>query len=312
MLRPEDWLKGGYEPSVTFWGPLEGEYIADKVLAMMPLALTPMREDASTTSATRVAVPPMTNGFEWDDPAPNAGTVPTTIPIGIWTRTGAPTQAQPAAQIPRVSGIAQFVWIGDDPNVKTPHVTLQFEVSTNNWVDLKRRSGRVVDDGEILLAYTPNPLQRSGPQTHYWVAEWQALPWLGMLGADRLDDRGGVATGNYRFHVEGNGWTLDSQPFAVIEGGLSVLAMRSGSNIQTTVRWHAPKGWRLMDMLLMSNQPVPVRSQQVNVQVRSGTSVLDQMSMSTDSNGVLLVPDNASANNVLVTDRYGNSAMASF
>ncbi|MBP6848177.1 MAG: neutral/alkaline non-lysosomal ceramidase N-terminal domain-containing protein, partial [Kofleriaceae bacterium] len=27
MLTPEDWLLGGYEPSVSFWGPLEAEYI---------------------------------------------------------------------------------------------------------------------------------------------------------------------------------------------------------------------------------------------------------------------------------------------
>ena len=85
LLRPEDWLKGGYEPSVTFWGPLEGEHIADQVLALMPLALTPMREDASTASASRVAVPAMTNGFEFDDPAQGAGTVPATIPAGMTT-----------------------------------------------------------------------------------------------------------------------------------------------------------------------------------------------------------------------------------
>ena len=27
MLRPEDWMMGGYEPSVTFWGPLAAEHI---------------------------------------------------------------------------------------------------------------------------------------------------------------------------------------------------------------------------------------------------------------------------------------------
>ena len=310
ILEPEDWLKGGYEPSVTFWGPLQGEAIADKLLELMPMALTPMREDASTASATHVALPPMTNDFEIDDPAPNAGSVPATIPAGIWARTGSPTQAQPQAQIPRVSGIAQFVWIGDDPSAQTPHVTLQFDVSTDNWVDLKRRSGRIVDDGEILLAYTPNPLQRSGPQTHYWVAEWQAVPWLGQLGVDTLADRGGVTTGRYRFHVEGKGWTLDSQPFQVVAGGVTALAVRMGPNIQTTVRWHASKGWRLMDMALMSNQPVPVRGQQVVVEVRNGTTVLNTQSLTTDASGVVLIQDNASATNVRVSDRFGNSATA--
>ncbi|HEY5925251.1 MAG TPA: hypothetical protein VIV11_26390, partial [Kofleriaceae bacterium] len=270
LLNPEDWLKGGYEPSVTFWGPLEGEYIADQVLELMPLAMTPMREDASTASASRVAVPAMTNGFDIDDPAPSAGTVPATVPEGIWSRTGTPTQAQPMAQIPRVSGIATFVWIGDDPNVQTPRVKLQFEVGTGNWVDLKRRSGRIVEDGEIVLAYTPNPLQRTGTQTHYWVAEWQAVPWMGMTGVDALADRGGVPVGQYRFFIEGKDWTLASAPFQVVQGGVTALASRMGSNIQATVRLHAPKGWRLMDMGLMSNQPIPLRNQQISVELRNG------------------------------------------
>ena len=54
LLRPEDWLLGGYEPSVTFWGPLAAEYVGEQLLQLMPLAVTPAREDASTTSATRV------------------------------------------------------------------------------------------------------------------------------------------------------------------------------------------------------------------------------------------------------------------
>ena len=58
----------------------------------------------------------------------------------------------------------------------------------------------------------------------------------------------------------------------------------------------------------MSNQPVPVRSQQVVVEVRNGTNVLNTLSLSTDGNGVVLAPDNAAANNVRVSDRYGNSA----
>jgi neutral ceramidase len=307
LLRPEDWLMGGYEPSVTFWGPLEGEHIADKALELLPLVLTPMREDAAAGAANRVAVPAMTNGFEIDDPAPNRGTVPATIPGGVWSRMGQPTQAQPDAQIARVSGVARFVWIGDDPNVQTPYVKLQMDVG-GNWVDLKRRSGRLVDDGEVVLAYTPNPLQRMGPQTHYWVAEWQAVPWVGQIGVDGLSDRGGVALGRYRFHVEGKGWALDSQPFDVVAGGVTVMATRMGGNIRTTVRYHAPKGWRLMDMLLMSNQPVPLRSQVVNVEVRNGSTVLNTMSLTTDPNGVVTVPDNAAANNVQVSDRFGNTA----
>jgi len=312
MLTPEDWLKGGYEPSITFWGPLEAEHIAEQLVKLMPLAMTPTREDGAKEGATKVATAHMTDDFEIDAPAPNQGTVPATVPAGIWARTGQPTQAQPSAQIPRVAGIATFVWIGDDPSTKTPHVTLQYETTTNVWTTVTRRSGRIVEDSEIVLAYTPNPLQRSGPQTHYWVAEWQAVPWLGAPTVDSLNDRGGVPLGRYRFHVEGSGWTLDSDPWQVVAGGESLLAMRTGGNIQTTVRWHAPKGWRLLDMALMSNQPVPVRSQSVTLELLNASdAVLSSANATTDAQGVVSVPDNAAATKVRVTDRFGNVATQS-
>jgi hypothetical protein len=186
---------------------------------------------------------------------------------------------------------------------------LQHETAPNSgtYADVTRRSGRVLDDGEVVIAYTPDPLVRAGTQHHYWVAEWQAVPWLGAPGADTLDDRGNVPLGRYRFHVDGQGWTLDSDPFEVVGGGLSATSSRSGSTIHTQVRWHAPKGWRLMDMNLMSNQPVPVRTQQVTVELRSGSGTLSTTTANTDANGNIDVLDNAAATVVRVTDRFSNT-----
>jgi hypothetical protein len=310
LLRPEDWLLGGYEPSVTFWGPLAAEYVGEQLLQLMPLALTPMREDASTASATRVATATVTDSLDKDDPAPMAGTIPATVPPDVWARTGHPAQAQPQASIPRVSGIATFVWIGDDPLVKTPHVQLQRETSPGVFAAVTRRSGRLVEDQEILLAYTPEPLQRSGPQTHVWVAEWQAVPWLGAPGLDALDDRGGVPTGKYRFHADGNGWSLDSDPFTVVAGGLEATATR-GSQITANVTWHAQNGWRLMDMQMPSNHPVPVRSQQVTVALLDAANTqLSSATAMTDASGAVSVANNALATQVKITDRFGNAATA--
>ena len=310
MLTPEDWLTGGYEPSITFWGPLEGEYLAEQLAKLMPLATTPAREDAAAASADKMKLATMVDNLDIDDPAPMAGTVPATIPGTVWARTGTPAQAQPAAQVPRVAGIATFVWIDNDPSARTPRVTLQYEISAGTWAPVARRSGRLVEDSEIVLAYTPTPLQRTGPQQHFWVAEWQAVPWIGNVTADALSDRGGVALGRYRFHVEGKGWSLDSDPFEVVGGGLSVTAARAGGNITTNVRWHAPKGWRLLDMSLMSNQPIPVRSQQVTVEVRSAANaVLSTQTPTTDAGGVVSVPDVTGATNLRVVDRFGNATV---
>jgi hypothetical protein len=311
LLEPEDWLLGGYEPSVTFWGPLEGEYLANQLASLMPLAMTPMREDGSAGGTTKVATATITDNFEIDDPAMMAGTVPATVPPQVWARTGTPTQAQPATSIPRVSGIATFVWIGDDPSVKTPRVTLEIETSPDAFVPLVRKSGRPIEDGELVLAYTPQPLQRSGPQTHYWTVEWQAVPWLGTANRDSLDDRAGLALGTYRFHVAGNGWTLDSAPFDVVPGGVTASVQRASGKLRTTVRMHAPKGWRLMDMDLTSNQPVPVRGQPVTIDVRdSGNGVISTATANTDASGVIEVDDpGSSATSVKVTDRFGNSVI---
>jgi hypothetical protein len=258
------------------------------------------RTDGTVAGTTRVATAVMTDNLPIDNPAPNAGTVPATVPAGTWVRTGTPAQAQPASTIERVDGIATFVWLGDDPMVKTPHVTLQMQTN-GTFADVTRNSGRPVEDQEIVISYTPSPLQRgTTPQTHVWAVEWQAVPWLGMVGADSLDDRGGVPTGTYRFHVVGSTWSLDSQPFQVVTGGVA---------IRTYVTWYAPKGWRLMDMAMDSNQPVPVRSQAVTVDLLGSTgNTLSTTPLVTDAMGNVSLPDNASATMVRITDRFGNSA----
>lgn len=307
MLRPEDWVLGGYEPSVTFWGPLEAELITEKMTDLLPLAQTPMREDGAADGATKVATATITDDLDKDEPAMMAGTVPATIPPIVWARTGTPAAAQPAAQLPRVSGIATFTFIGDDPLTKTPHVTLQRDVG-GTFQGVTRRSGRPIDDGELLLAYTPSPLQRSGPQTHFWVVEWQAVPWIGAPGVDDLADRGGVPLGSYRFHVEGQGWSLDSAPFEVVAGGLgTAVPMRMAGTVRVQVTWHAPKGWRLMDMSLRSNQPIPVRAQQVTLELLNAASaVVGTATVTTDASGYGQIADNAAATQLRVTDRFGN------
>ncbi|CAN5684258.1 hypothetical protein BH11MYX3_BH11MYX3_43320 [soil metagenome] len=310
MLRPEDWVLGGYEPSVTFGGPLEAEMIAERLAALLPRAMTPMREDGTTEGTTRVATARAVDTLPKDEPAQQRGTVPATVPSLVYARTGTPAQAQPLATIPRVAGVATFTWIGDDPQTKTPHVTLQMETSPGTFANVTRRSGRIVEDMEITLAYTPSPLQRSGPQTHFWVAEWQAVPWVGAPNVDALSDRGGLPLGNYRFHVEGSGWMLDSSAFAVVTGGVVLGApTRTGGNVRVGVSWHAPKGWRLMDTSRASNQPVPVRSQQVTVELLTAADlVLATGPVTTDASVNAQVAESATATKVRITDRFGNSA----
>lgn len=311
MLRPEDWVLGGYEPSVTFWGPLEAEYLGEQLIKLIPDAMASTRSDGTTAGTNRVAVATITDDLDIDNPAPMAGTVPATVPANTWLRTGAPASPQPTATVPRVSGIATFVWLGDDPAVQTPKVTLQVQSpASGTYTDVVRKSGRPVQDQELIVSYTPSPLIRANaPQQHVWAVEWQAVPWLGTPNLDTLDDRGGLPLGTYRFHVVGSTWSLDSQPFQVVKGGLEAAGKRASGSITATATWHAQRGWRLMDLTLPSNQPVPVRSQAVTVELLdSSGNTLSTANLTTDTSGNASVPDVAAATQVRLTDRFGNIA----
>jgi hypothetical protein len=145
-----------------------------------------------------------------------------------------------------------------------------------------------------------------------WVAEWQAVPWMGLANYDGLDSRGNVPLARYRFSVEGKNWTISSNPFQVIDGGLVIgTVVRANGNIRTPSLYHAPKGYRVLDSVTNSNVPVPIRSQPVSVTLRNGAGVaLSSEVVTTDGNGVATVANNANATQVQITDRFGNTATA--
>ncbi len=318
LLTPEDWLRAGYEPSINMWGPLEGEYIAERAVDVARLAATDAREDGAAggidhyhtpthdqaTAALPVVPPP--------DASPMAGTVPTTIPTTVYAR-GQPalTSALPTATIRRLE-TARFVWIGEDPMGGTPHVTLQRETTPGTFVDVTRRSGRAVRDQDLLLTWTPEPLQRTGatPRTHYWVVEWQAVTPAGTAGLDDVTDRSGLALGTYRFHVAGTGYTVDSQSFDVTAGAIEGTMTIAGTAVNLTVGYHAAQGWRLLDLTAQSNQFVPMRVGPVDVALTltgGGTRRFNGVAVSSDGRVTLdAAADAANTVSARVTDRFGN------
>ena len=317
LVTPEDWVLGGYEASINFWGPLEGEYLVEQLAPLMQMVMTPERENAAAGSAERFVTPPLTNQFTIDTPAGTPGTLPTATELeDVWTRTGPASQPQPAAQIERVSGIAQYVWIGDHPATGTPVVTLQQETSPGSFADVARRSGRPVQDGDLLLAYTPLPLRpdEGEARTHYWVVEWQAVPWIGSGALDSLDARVAVPVGTYRFHVEAPGYELFSDPFDVVPATLTVTAAVAGSEVSATSRVHADNGFRMLHTDLASNQPVPVRNGTFTVELTlSAGGPLTFTGVAGDGGGKVTVDagkDAGLVTGVTVTDAYGNTGSA--
>jgi hypothetical protein len=147
-----------------------------------------------------------------------------------------------------------------------------------------------------------------------WAVEFQAVPPLGDPDNDDLDARAGLALGNYRFHVVGDGWTLDSAPFEVVPGGVAIAASRNGMLLTATVTLSAPRGFRLLDLTADSNRGVPLRSQSVTVELLDGGGgTLHSGPATTNDGGTLTLDDAdvATATTVRITDVFGNSATQS-
>jgi neutral ceramidase len=316
LLTPEDWLQGGFEPSINLWGPLEGQYIAERLAELMELAMTPEREDAAAGGADRYAPPPIDDSeVPPPDPAPLAGTVPDSIPQDIYFRNHVrPEAAQPAATIARVTGTARFVWIGEDPLTATPRVELQRETD-GTFQTVTRRSGRPVIDLDLLVIWTPLPLVREGeaPRTHYWTVEWQAVSWLGAPDLTELADRPGVPLGRYRFHIEGAGYTLDSDPFEVVPGPMTVTASINGDALAVTAGYDAPNGWRMLALEGLSNRYLPTSAGPLTVEVRYGSAdphIATDVTLTAPGTAAITPPSTTGITQVLVRDRFGNQGSA--
>lgn len=315
ILRPEDWLQGGFEPSINSWGPLEGELIAERLIELMALAASDAREDAAAGGADRVAPPAFTDGrVPAADEAPMAGAVPDEVPAEVYLRGGAhPARGQPEPTLERVHGVARFVWIGEDPLSGTPRVTLEREEG-GAFVPVTRRSGRAVEDLDLLLVWTPLPLRWEEGRTHYWTLEWQAVSWHGAPGLSALPDRAGLPLGRYRFRVEGTGYAIESDPFEVVPAALSTSARADGGAVVIEAGFEAREGWRLLRMEGLSNRYVPIETGPVTIELGYASGESETLTgVALEAPGVVRVtPASAgSVDRVVITDRFGNRGEAS-
>jgi len=310
ILEPEDWLQGGFEPSINSWGPLEGAYLGERIVELLELAATDAREDATIDGVGYVVAPSFDDGITRDpDPAPMAGTVPGSVPEQVYFRGPAqPTDPQPAPTLERVHGVARFVWIGEDPSSGTPRVRLEREVD-GTFEPARRRSGRLVDDWDLITVWTPLPLrEQDDPRTHYWTVEWQAVSWLGGV-----EDRPSTPLGRYRFHVEGTGYAIDSEPFEVVPATLNVTASMEGADVVANVGFSPREGWRLIAMEGIVNRDVPLQAGPVTVELHRGAEVETIEDVALASPGAVRVTpaETGAIDRVVVIDAHGNRGEAS-
>lgn len=265
LLTAEDWLMGGYEPQVTIWGPIEGEYILEKGLEMIPAVIS--EELEQTTAGARDYL-----YFEVSGPTPettlDAGTIPEAIPDYLFTRDGyLPEDPNPAGEIERITGIATFLWKGGDPLVDYFNVSLEKE-DDGQFEPFDRGDGKGVDQSgyETLVSYTPYPLStKDGERSHFYLIEWQVVndyPTLSCFPS--------IPQGVYRFRVNGayfDGAVIEeyevlSRQFEVVPNSNLILEVASnGSLLSGSASYPAPdRGFRLLSKNHPPNSPTPISS----------------------------------------------------
>ena len=335
-LIPEDWLLGGYEPTIAIWGPLQGEHVMEGVLDMMRTHLT--TDTLEPQDITGLHQPIASRGDALPELAPDltpeAGTPAAALPEGFYsplpldTRSAYDADAEqliemataPEAAVQRVQGLAQFAWIGGDPGVDFPEVVLERQEG-DEWVAVTTQAGRPITSNlhDLLLLWQPDPLYPlEEQQTHTW--------WVGWQPVGHVFDRVGVPEGTYRFHVYGRHYAggattwpwpatdyeVTSDPFTVTPASVS-LAL-DGETLSAWIQ--APDwGYRLVDVEGSSRYVEgdqsganPVRDATLTWILSDG-STIEEALVGEISDGVTVaavaVPEEALS--VTVTDSSGNT-----
>ncbi len=257
LLTAEDWLAGGYEPSINIWGPLEGEMVIGGILEAAKVAWTPEIEDPEVGSSRFT-------GWKYPDVEPitvvqttEHGTV-APVPAEIWWPDTAAKNAQVLApSVPRATGAARFVWYGGDVAIDTPQIFVERETMPGKFTRLTDSKGHVVSsyDGTIITTYTPQPLEAMIPDKHIFAATWQPVPGDPISLTDPIGPFS-LPLGKYRFVVEGKAnaasgqttYTITSDAFDVVAAPLaaSSKATRGASSLEITASLGNAPGLRAL------------------------------------------------------------------
>ncbi len=197
LLLDSDWLSGGYEPTITFWGWRYAGYLvgqsADAFHELVTGSALLKKPEPKPADPTPLAYAP----FPATDSAP------------------APAVAlQPPARASRLGPLRAAFFAGD-PALGTPEVRLQRQSDAGSFSDVLVNGWIPVSSlrGEAPLFYSATPTFKAAPaaaaRAHRWEVSYEAPVDL-PLGSYRLQLTG-------RARVEGlvQEFTLATQPFTV-------------------------------------------------------------------------------------------------
>lgn len=321
LLIPEDWLRGGYEPDISFRGPLSGEYIMESVMAYVDEVLGTDGDEPFDTTRGPWKYDEVPMPTEQPDLTPEAGRLLTTEtkPEYLWVPEEIPLDLEIPATMERVKGMVQVAWEGGDPGVDDPRVTLQRQAEDGSWEIVRSHAGRPINDDmhDFALGHTPDPLfPAEAEQRHYWWVVWQA--------AGHIRDRAGLPAGRYRLHIAGKryvggndtypwdtaGYELSSPEFEVVPATLDLAW--DGASVLVSLR--SPEhGFRMIDIEGDSTGDNPVRGE-LTVQWQTASGPIEQTITAPapeNRRTRLGFPEGETVYGVTVTDGYGNTGTIS-
>lgn len=175
MVDEEDWLSGGYEPSITFWGWRYGRFLVESSVPLLDALARGERQGR-----------PSSETLSWPERKETAPTLSSTPP-GV--------ELDVPEVVERLETL-RFAFSGGDPGLGTPVVTLQREgadgafapVTTNGWLPVDNRRA-----GALVTFYSASPTSRAAPDASEREHRFEVL----------YEPPRDLPEGRYRFHVEG-------------------------------------------------------------------------------------------------------------
>ena len=324
LLTTDDWLQAGYESTISIWGPLAGEYLLERMLDVVEIAATPVKEDeAYPDFPTGTWYPDWETPFVEPDATPNAGAVADPLPEYLFTRDGVlPATAEPAAEVPRIQGVAGWAFWGSDPATGLIEIELERDVGAG-WEPMLTPAGNPVSDAlpDLIVTYTPYPLAGNSDdpdplRDHLYFVEWQAVDtWGGLaempglpLGSYRFVARGGAREpGDADYPYDTIPWEATSGSFEVVPAVLSLSSVLDGDTLTVTASYAtAGRGYRNLHMASDPRTPTPLVPGDGGVSVDQG----DLLSAEDEGDATLLTVDvsglDSGTHTLTIDDGWGN------
>lgn len=210
LLTDEDWLRGGYEPTISFWGWRFGGFLVEQTADLLHELLT-------GTALKKRPEPVELLGLKPRDYTP---TVPT-------DSSKAPALAQDVpAEVRRVSEVRIAFW-GGDPGLPPPEVSLERRGEDGTFTPVRERGWIPISSlhgAEMATFYSAVPTHRTAPEAtareHRYEVVYEPPRDL-PEGTYRLVARGEAMQGGQRTPFE-----LPSSGFVV--KGAALVAQAAG------------------------------------------------------------------------------------